>query len=335
MMAMELGATPKAFVWRRLHSLVGVFLVLFLCEHLLTNSQAALLIGDDGHGFVRMVNFIHSLPYLPVIEVVLLGVPLVIHAVWGVRYLLTSRPNSYPSDGSKPSLREYPRNHFFTWQRITSWLLLVGIVAHVVQMRFIHYPAHADLDGAQHYLVRISMDDGLYTVAHRLGVQIMDQQMIRDEDKEMRTNDQFWNTAGLFDFKWTTAQLGLYDLDKQEELIEKQRGEEKRKWIEALKKKPLREGEVIAVANTPGTAMLLTVRDTFKSIWMAALYSFYVLAACFHACNGFWTACVSWGATLTRASQNLMRLVTSALMAALCFLGLAAIWGTYWINLTH
>ena len=50
---------PKEFILSRLHSLTGLLIVIFLFEHLLTNSQAALLIGDDGAGFVRMVNFIH------------------------------------------------------------------------------------------------------------------------------------------------------------------------------------------------------------------------------------------------------------------------------------
>src|SRR4051812_29543012 len=111
---------PKAFIWRRVHSLAGLWFVLFLIEHLLTNSQAALFIGDNGSGFVEAVNFIKSLPYLPVIEIFLLGVPFLVHAIWGVKYLLTSKFNSFPADGSTPSLPQYPRNQAFTWQRITS-----------------------------------------------------------------------------------------------------------------------------------------------------------------------------------------------------------------------
>lgn len=36
---------PSAFIWRRAHSLTGLWLVLFLIEHLLTNSQAALFLA--------------------------------------------------------------------------------------------------------------------------------------------------------------------------------------------------------------------------------------------------------------------------------------------------
>src|SRR5258708_7890118 len=131
---------PSAFIWRRLQSFMGLWLVLFLIEHLFTNSQAALFFGDDGNGFVRAVNALKNLPYLSVIEVTLIGVPFLVHGGWGIYYLFTSKSNSWGNDGTRPYLPEYPRNHAYTWQRITSWILLIGIIAHVVDMRFIHYP---------------------------------------------------------------------------------------------------------------------------------------------------------------------------------------------------
>src|ERR1700722_19847692 len=94
---MESVSTPKissAFIWRRVHSLMGFWLVMYLILHLLTNSQAALWIGDDGHGFVRMVNALESLPYLHAIELIFIGIPLAIHLVWGVHRALTAKPNS-------------------------------------------------------------------------------------------------------------------------------------------------------------------------------------------------------------------------------------------------
>src|ERR1700680_135924 len=93
MAAYQAPPIPKAFIWRRMHSLTGIWLVLFLMEHLLTNSQAALFIGEDGSGFVRAVNFLKNLPYLPVIEIVLLGIPLLIHGIWGIRYLWNAEYN--------------------------------------------------------------------------------------------------------------------------------------------------------------------------------------------------------------------------------------------------
>src|SRR6185436_15721242 len=142
---------PRAFVWRRLHSLMGLWLVLFLMEHLLVNSQAALLLGDNARGFVHAVNAIHNLPYLQVIEILLLGVPIAIHGVLGVKYLLTSKFNSHRTDGTEPSLKGYGRNHAFTWQRLTSWILLVGLILHVAKFRFIDYPATVNQGEKSYY----------------------------------------------------------------------------------------------------------------------------------------------------------------------------------------
>ena len=98
--------SPGNFIWRRLHSLTGLFFALFLIQHLLVNSQAALFLGDDGEGFVQGVNSIHNLPYLPIIEVFLLGVPILIHMVWGIFALQTSQSNSFHTHGETPDLSE-------------------------------------------------------------------------------------------------------------------------------------------------------------------------------------------------------------------------------------
>src|SRR5580692_1285716 len=110
---------PMAFIWRRLHSLAGLWFVLFLIEHLLTNSQAALWLGDNGKGFVHMVNALHNLPYLQVIEMFLLGFPILLHMVLGVKYLFTSKSNIVKGDGSTPYLPR-ARNYAYTFQRMTS-----------------------------------------------------------------------------------------------------------------------------------------------------------------------------------------------------------------------
>ena len=58
-------------------------------------------------------------------RVVLLGVPILIHVVLGVKYLFTAKFVAGRSDGSVPTLRS-PRNRAYKWQRITSWILLIG-----------------------------------------------------------------------------------------------------------------------------------------------------------------------------------------------------------------
>ena len=255
------------FVWRRIHSLMGLWLVLYLIVHLITNSQATLWLGDDGIGFVRLVNSLESLPYLQVIETVFIAIPLVLHGYWGVKRALTAKTNSGKTDGSSPQLKT-GRNRAFTWQRLTSWILLFGIIGHVVQMRFVEAPKKIRVDNQIQYVVRIKDDPGLSSLAERVHVSLV------------------------------------------------------------------REGEdVIATARPPGKAMLLMVRETFKSPLMAVLYSIFVLASAFHAFNGFWTSLITWGAVLSYRSQKAFIPICWAGVGLLAFLGLAAIWGSYWINL--
>ncbi|MCH9626171.1 MAG: Succinate dehydrogenase cytochrome b558 subunit [Chlamydiales bacterium] len=163
---------PRPFILRRVHSLLGIWLVIYLFEHLLVNSQAPVFFDDDGNGFVSMVNQIHSLPYLPVIEILFLGLPFLIHGVWGVFYALTSKGNAHRTDGTNPALPQYKRNRAYSWQRITSWLLLIGIVAHVIQMRFVENPTHVQDGDEQFYVTRLVADQGLEQAAEKFDVHL-------------------------------------------------------------------------------------------------------------------------------------------------------------------
>ncbi|HAB98488.1 MAG TPA: succinate dehydrogenase [Parachlamydiales bacterium] len=268
------AAVSSAFIWRRVHSLMGFWLIVYLFEHLLVNSQAALWIGDDGHGFIKMVNSLESLPYLQVIETFLIGFPLLIHMGWGVSRLFQAKSNSWKTDGSSPSLGSYGRNRAYTWQRLTSWILLIGVIAHVVQMRFVERPREVHLEGQKKWEVEIQFDEGLTTLAPRLGVQ-----------------------------------------------------------MPAVQSEPLQP--IAVLAPDMGTATLLVVREAFKSPWQSVLYSVFVLAAAFHAFNGFWTFLITWGFLLSYRSQKAMIPFSVIGIGLLSFFGLAAIWGSYLINLRH
>ena len=259
---------PRPFILRRLHSILGIWLVLYLCEHLLVNSQAALFFEDEGYGFVEAVNKIHAIPYLKMVEVLFLGLPFLIHGVWGVIYLLTGKLNAHKTDGSKPALPQYKRNKAYSWQRITSWILLAGILAHVVHMRFIEYPERVVQGDKYVYSVKLKEDRGLEETVRKLKVTL-------------------------------------------------ERGQ---------------NGSLRALAPNPGTAFLLIVRETFKSPLMVILYSLLVIASAYHAFNGLWTFMITWGLTLTRRSQRVMRSITTVLMGIVMFLGLMAAWGMYWVT---
>lgn len=304
---MSTAVLQKTFIWRRLHSLMGLWIVLFLFEHMLVNSQAALWLGDNGRGFVQMVEGIHNLPYLEAIEIFLLGVPIFIHLVWGVKYLWTAKFNSFPTDGSAPALTKYTRNHAYTWQRITSWIILFLLVFHIVKFRFLEYPHSAVVGNTPSYFVHITRDDGLQAVAKRLNVEIYDASRIAQSQA---------------DFNGRPVIEGL---EHQQQSI----------WLSTLSAKKLHEDAVVAVSDSFGTATLLTVRDTFKNPIYVGMYTVFVLATCFHAFNGFWTFLITWGIILNMMSQRRMLKVAWGLMALVAFWGLAAVWGTYWLNLKN
>lgn len=313
---------PRAYINRRFHSLAGIWLVLFLLEHLITNSQAALYVGDWGSGFVRLVNDIHDLPYLQAIEILFLGFPILFHAGLGIKYLFSSKFNSFSRQKHQPKLSTYSRNHAFSWQRLTSWVLLFGIVLHIIQMRFMDYPISMNGGEAhKYYMVRLNMDEGLYNVAPRLGAHLYNETQIQKERE-----------YALHHGQQASTQI-IYDPEIAKEAQEKVLGNLLTEYVDKLSRKPLEPHQVIAVSQSFGVATLLTVRQTFQSPLMITLYTIFVIAACYHAFNGLWTAMIAWGITLSARSQQVMRWVAIGFTIGLALLGLCAIWLTFLVNL--
>jgi succinate dehydrogenase / fumarate reductase cytochrome b subunit len=330
-MSSSVPAIPKPFVLRRLHSITGLMLTIFLFEHLLTNSQAALWIGQDGAGFIRMVNVIHDLPFLQVIEWMLIGFPFLIHGYLGVKVALQARIKSLPTDGSRPSLPQYARNQAYTWQRITSWVLLLGVLLHVAHFRFIRQPVTLQNGVNSNYLVKLSMDPGLYTVADRLQVALFNPAQIEQERALLRQEQQSFNVLALTEEGSNpSAALPAPSIATQ---VESQHLQAFRRYAEALSDFQLSADEVVGVAQNFGTALLMTVRDSLKVWWVCLLYTLLVLSGSFHAFNGLWIFCVHWGVVLSANSQRALAHLCMASVALFAFLGLAAVWGTYWINL--
>jgi succinate dehydrogenase / fumarate reductase, cytochrome b subunit len=121
-MAVRLSST---FVFRKLHQLTGIVpLGAFLLEHLYTNSKALTGPGD----FNKAVTDLQSIPYVLFIEIGLIFIPLIYHAVFGMFITWEMRANnlSYP----------YPRNWFYTIQRVTGVILFFFILFHVLNFRF-------------------------------------------------------------------------------------------------------------------------------------------------------------------------------------------------------
>jgi len=332
--AVSAQSVPKAFVWRRLHSLTGLWFLIFLLEHLFTNSQAAIFFGTKAQWFVGSVNFLHNIPYLPLVETLLLGVPIALHAIWGVWYMFTSRSNVVGRGGKSPGMK-YERNRAYSVQRISAWIILFGVILHVVQMRFIMYPYKVNMgthtESFGHYVV----DSGLYKVADQLGVKIYDEAAIKREKASL---DRKKNKISLVDKR--LEEMKQSGADKQEgysaemsqvyKSIEDYRNNEA--FVEGLEYFPLKANEVIIVSKKSADLILLNVRQAFQSLWMCAIYTLFVLASVMHGANGFWTFCITWGLILSRKAQKSWVHFAYGLAFIMAALGMLSIWGSYFFN---
>ncbi|HVF22557.1 MAG TPA: succinate dehydrogenase cytochrome b558 subunit [Pyrinomonadaceae bacterium] len=115
----------RTFILRKLHQLSGIVpLGIFLLEHFYTNSKA--LSGPGS--FNSAVQDLQAIPYILLVEIGGIFIPLIYHAVYGLVITWEARPNNlaYP----------YPRNWFYLIQRITGIVLFFFILFHVLNFRF-------------------------------------------------------------------------------------------------------------------------------------------------------------------------------------------------------
>lgn len=115
----------RTFLLRKLHQLSGIVpLGLFFFAHMFTNSKAM-----NGEAvFEKAVQDIHEIPYLLLIEIFGIFIPLIFHSVYGVIISSEARPNVLQYG--------YTRNWFYLLQRITGVFLFFFIFFHVLNLRF-------------------------------------------------------------------------------------------------------------------------------------------------------------------------------------------------------
>ncbi len=115
--------TAERTRWQKLFSLSGVVpLGAFLLLHLWT---AAALLGSHAV-YDRQVSFLHGGPVLGFLEIVLVLVPLLFHALYGVWSALQPRnatPHAYDSD------------LLFALERVSGVIVLVFVLAHLWETR--------------------------------------------------------------------------------------------------------------------------------------------------------------------------------------------------------
>jgi succinate dehydrogenase / fumarate reductase cytochrome b subunit len=129
----------RTFILRKLHQLTGIMpLGFFLLEHFYTNSKALSGAAD----FNTAVKDLQSIPYILLVEIGGIFIPLIYHAVYGMVITVEARPNNlhYP----------YSRNWFYTIQRVTGVILFFFITFHVLNFRFGLIPGLNTLSVAHH-----------------------------------------------------------------------------------------------------------------------------------------------------------------------------------------
>lgn len=114
----------RDFWLRRLHSLSGIIPIgAFLFEHMLTNSRAL----EGRAAYNDAVAFILHLPYLHVMEICFIAIPILFHAGLGVYIALRSKWN--------PVQYSYGRNWMYVIQRVSGLFLVAYIGWHVYETR--------------------------------------------------------------------------------------------------------------------------------------------------------------------------------------------------------
>ncbi|MCG3400567.1 succinate dehydrogenase cytochrome b558 subunit [Staphylococcus massiliensis] len=116
--------TKNQFYLRRLHSLLGVIpLGAFLLVHLTANFQAT----GGAESFNKASNFMESLPFLYALEFIMIYIPILYHAIYGVHIAFTATHN----------VGHYSRfrNWMFLLQRITGLITFLFVFVHLWQTR--------------------------------------------------------------------------------------------------------------------------------------------------------------------------------------------------------
>ena len=111
----------RHFVLRKVHSLLGIVPIgAFLCFHLFENSLA---VRGGEFFYEHVVKTIDEMPYVQLMEIFAIALPILFHAVYGVIIWVQGRSNV--------SSYGYFRNWMYLWHRITGGIALAFILYHV------------------------------------------------------------------------------------------------------------------------------------------------------------------------------------------------------------
>ncbi|MEK4565839.1 succinate dehydrogenase cytochrome b558 subunit [Alkalihalobacillus sp. FSL R5-0424] len=114
----------REYLFRRLHSLLGVIPIgVFLIQHFVVNHFAT----RGAEAFNSAAHFMESLPFRYALEIFIIFIPLLYHAIYGVYIAFQAKNNSFQYS--------YFRNWMFRIQRVTGIILVIFITWHVWETR--------------------------------------------------------------------------------------------------------------------------------------------------------------------------------------------------------
>ena len=126
----------SSFLWRRLHSLSGIFPIgFFLLEHFFSNAFAT----NGAAAYNENVRFLTGLPFVVWLEIAFIYIPIAYHSLYGfyIWWRGESNVTDYPWLG----------NWMYTAQRYTGIIAFFYILWHTYTMRFsgAHIITHSEL----------------------------------------------------------------------------------------------------------------------------------------------------------------------------------------------
>ncbi|ABS23438.1 succinate dehydrogenase cytochrome b558 subunit [Bacillus cytotoxicus] len=114
----------REYTFRKWHSLMGVIPVgVFLTQHLVVNNFAT----RGAEAFNKAAHFMELLPFRYALEIFVIFLPILYHAIYGLYIAFTAKNNAISYS--------YFRNWMFVFQRISGVITLIFISWHVWETR--------------------------------------------------------------------------------------------------------------------------------------------------------------------------------------------------------
>ncbi|MDR0434141.1 MAG: succinate dehydrogenase [Gracilibacteraceae bacterium] len=129
------------FLIRRIHSLLAIIPIgIFLLFHLSLNTT----VFWGSANYEAVINFMKTMPLVWALELIIIFIPLLVHAVYGIWIVYVAKNNVLDY--------KYGANWAFYLQRITALITVVFLVFHVYLQRFMVHEAADVISGLTGYL---------------------------------------------------------------------------------------------------------------------------------------------------------------------------------------